>query len=87
MLESKSVHNLIRCSCENRTFPDGGGEYCRYGGKDLKKIQVIEDNTDRSRLRRSKTDEKLDDDDDDDDGKVLGDELLEESDKNLEDYR
>ncbi len=80
ILESKSVHNLVRCSCENKTFLDGGGEYCRYGGVDLKKIQIIEDDTDMS--RRSRMDEKLDDD-----GEILGDDLIEKLDKTLRDYR
>lgn len=60
---------------------DGGGECCRYGGKESDKIQIIDDNSRMSRLRRSKMNEKLDDDE------VSGDDLIEKLDDTLRDYR
>lgn len=41
MLESKSVHDFQRCDCKNETFVDGGSEYCRYGGMDMKLIKIL----------------------------------------------
>lgn len=41
ILESKSVHDFQQCDCPNETFTDGGGEYQRIGGKELKMIKVI----------------------------------------------
>jgi hypothetical protein len=37
-LVSRHRHDFIMCSCENRTFADGGSDYSRIGGKDLEKI-------------------------------------------------
>lgn len=45
ILESKSVHDFVQCSCENQTFLDGGDEYGRYGGMDMAKIQIIDSTT------------------------------------------
>ena len=48
MLASLSVHDFVRCPgrdgkpCENDTFVDGGNEYNRYGGKDIRKITVLD---------------------------------------------
>jgi hypothetical protein len=47
-LESKFRHDFVECSgvdgkpCENETFVDGGDAYNRYGGKDLRKITVLD---------------------------------------------
>lgn len=42
ILESKSLHDYQQCSCENQAFVDGGTDYCRYGGRDMKKIELID---------------------------------------------
>jgi DNA-directed RNA polymerase subunit RPC12/RpoP len=42
VLESLSRHDFVECGCPNGTFVDGGGDYCRYGGVDMKKIELIE---------------------------------------------
>ncbi len=52
VLESKSVHDFVRCSCENQTFLDGGDEYGRYGGMDMDKIQIIDSTTINSFIQR-----------------------------------
>jgi len=41
VLESKHVHDFVQCDCENHTFVDGGNEYLRIGGKDVKKIAIF----------------------------------------------
>ena len=38
-LISRHRHDFQRCSCENKTYVDGGLDYIRVGGKDLNKIQ------------------------------------------------
>jgi hypothetical protein len=43
MLESKHVHDFVSCGCSNSTFVDGGKDYLRYGGMDLRFIEVIEE--------------------------------------------
>lgn len=43
ILESKFTHDFQQCSCQNRTFVDGGDEYCRYGGFDVEKIYFMND--------------------------------------------
>jgi hypothetical protein len=49
ILHSKYRHDFQRCKCPNGTFVDGGYEkYNRYGGKDLDKVEVIEDSNDAS---------------------------------------
>jgi len=30
------------CGCENKTFCDGGHDYCRCGGVDMEKIAVFD---------------------------------------------
>jgi|SRR3990170_6384856 len=40
VLESKSVHDFVQCSCDNESFVDGGQDYQRIGGKDLSKILI-----------------------------------------------
>lgn len=42
IIESKSVHNLVSCKCEN-CYIDGGNEYLHLGGKDFGKILIIFD--------------------------------------------
>ena len=37
IIESKSVHNFIECSC-GEIFVDGGKQYLRRGAKDLNNI-------------------------------------------------
>lgn len=39
-LISYNRHDYKTCKCENETFIDGGLDYCRYGGKDLSKIET-----------------------------------------------
>lgn len=39
-LVSYSVHDYKTCSCPQATMVDGGGEYGRYGGMDLNKVQT-----------------------------------------------
>ena len=41
ILESKSTHDFVMCKCENKTFIDGGNDYMRAGGVDLKMIKVL----------------------------------------------
>ena len=43
ILESKFRHDFQSCGCPQGTFVDGGQDYTRIGGADLKKIEVIED--------------------------------------------
>lgn len=43
ILESKHRHDFRKCSCENETFVDGGDDYMRIGGKDLAKIEILEE--------------------------------------------
>ncbi|MGQ0376558.1 MAG: DUF7695 domain-containing protein [Nitrososphaerota archaeon] len=41
ILQSKDIHDFQHCDCQNYTFVDDGSEYCRYGGKDMSKILLI----------------------------------------------
>ena len=41
VLESKYRHDFQTCDCENGTFVDGGNDYTRIGGADLKLIEVV----------------------------------------------
>lgn len=41
ILYSINRHHYHGCGCENETHVDGGAEYLRYLGKDLKKIKII----------------------------------------------
>lgn len=41
VLYSINRHHYHKCSCSNETMVDGGKQYLRYGGKDLKKIKVV----------------------------------------------
>ena len=40
ILVSHHVHDYKTCSCENETMCDGGGNYGRYGGKDLSLVET-----------------------------------------------
>lgn len=40
-LVSFSRHDYKTCQCPNQTMIDGGHDYLRYGGKDIKKIQIL----------------------------------------------
>ena len=52
-LVSRYRHDFKTCSCENKTFVDGGNEYQRSGGKDLNLIQsyCIDDSENFETLR------------------------------------
>lgn len=41
ILISLNRHDFVQCECENKTFTDGGEDYQRYGGKDLKSIKIL----------------------------------------------
>ena len=43
VLESKFRHNFVSCGCPNEAFVDGGNDYLRCGGKDLDKIEFLEE--------------------------------------------
>ena len=43
ILESKFRHDFQMCRCPNQSFVDGGNAYCRVGGMDLSKIEVLEE--------------------------------------------
>ena len=45
ILESKFRHDFQMCDCPQQTFVDGGNDYCRVGGMDLDKIEVLKDDT------------------------------------------
>jgi len=41
VLESKYIHDFVQCNCKNKTFTDGGNDYQRYGGVDMKLVKII----------------------------------------------
>lgn len=41
VLVSNWRHDFNGCECKNGTFIDGGYDYLRYGGIDLKLIEVL----------------------------------------------
>jgi hypothetical protein len=43
ILTSTHRHDFVSCNCSNGTFVDGGSDYLRCGGKDLRFIEVIEE--------------------------------------------
>ncbi len=51
ILESTFVHDFVKCSCRNPLFLDGGDDYCRYGGKEKDRIQIIDSTTIHSFVR------------------------------------
>ena len=46
IIESKYIHNLISCKCNN-CYIDGGQDYLHFGGKDFDKILIVK-NTKRN---------------------------------------
>lgn len=49
ILVSFHRHDFKSCGCPNDTIIDGGYDYLRCGGKDLKKIQILRITTARKR--------------------------------------
>lgn len=45
ILESKFRHDFQSCTCSNKTFVDGGFDYCRAGGVRLDLIEYLADET------------------------------------------
>ena len=45
ILESTYRWDYKTCKCPNQTMVDGGNDYLRYGGKDMSKVEIVEDNT------------------------------------------
>lgn len=43
ILESKFTHDFQMCDCPQQTFVDGGDDYTRIGGKNLNKVEVIDE--------------------------------------------
>lgn len=41
VLISNHRHDFNSCECPNKTFIDGGHDYLRYGGVDMKNIQIL----------------------------------------------
>ena len=41
-IESKSMHDLVTCKCNN-CYIDGGQDYLHFGGKDFDNILIIFD--------------------------------------------
>jgi hypothetical protein len=41
ILVSFHRHDYKVCGCSQGTMVDGGHDYLKYGGKDLKKVQVL----------------------------------------------
>lgn len=67
VLESKHVHDFVRCGCSNRTFLDGGDDYIRCGGMDLTQLFVIRDDGTEYSITGLKQDaEKKEQEDDED---------------------
>lgn len=44
VLYSLNRHHYHKCGCENETMVDGGRDYIRYGGKDMKKVRIVKIN-------------------------------------------
>ncbi len=42
IIESKYIHNLVNCKCNN-CYIDGGQDYLHFGGNDFDKILIIFD--------------------------------------------
>jgi hypothetical protein len=42
VLRSRHRKDRVQCGCPNATFTDGGMDYQRYGGVDLKLVLVLE---------------------------------------------
>ena len=41
ILKSLHVHDYQQCDCDNKTMVDGGLDYIRYGGTDMKSIELL----------------------------------------------
>ena len=41
ILESVDRHDFVSCGCNNETFIDGGWDYLRYGGVDMKLVEIL----------------------------------------------
>ena len=41
VLESTHRHDFVQCQCPNHSFVDGGHDYIRIGGMDMRKVRVI----------------------------------------------
>lgn len=50
-------HDYKTCRCENQAMVDGGTDYIRYGGKDMKKVvhHAVYDDEDFSKVRQYAT--------------------------------
>ena len=50
-------HDYKTCRCENQAMVDGGNDYIRYGGKDMKKVvhHAVYDDEDFSKVRQYAT--------------------------------
>lgn len=48
ILESKFRHDFQQCSCDNETFCDGGLVYQRIGGININKVEIINDEDDKT---------------------------------------
>lgn len=50
-------HDYKTCGCENQAMVDGGTDYIRYGGKDMKKVvhHAVYDDEDFSKVRQYAT--------------------------------
>lgn len=53
VLVSNYRHDFNSCGCPNDTFIDGGYDYLRCGGKDLKLIKVLKLVAVKSRLDKT----------------------------------
>ena len=42
-MQSMHRHDFVSCRCSNQTFVDGGSDYLRCGGVDLRFVTVVED--------------------------------------------
>ena len=56
-LVSYHRHDCKMCSCKNGTMVDGGTDYLRYGGKDMRKLSLhtVYSDEDFSRVRQYAT--------------------------------
>ena len=41
-LTSTYRHHFVQCECPNKTFVDGGNDYCRYGGVNMERMMVLD---------------------------------------------
>lgn len=55
VLVSRYTHDYVMCSCDNKTMLDGGTDYQRFGGKDIRLVDLsgtiyLTDDFEKSRL-------------------------------------